>query len=280
MQSLLDTINWQNPFSDHKEVQLAHRVRVENSARRLEIDSQARSALLDHPDFYAYLLELIRGSKPNAERLSEIFNNTPHARLANGIPLFFKGEDAADYSLDEQAILLTQIEDALTELKATVPKAYNFVTDITRMIVCRNRPALKHFFTSSQISHLGRVTLDNALGVPRIKMMEGLVHESVHGYLYMIEEKGRLLSTNGDPRTFVLSPWTSNRICIHSFVHACFVWYSLSTLPGMDESYLQFIRRGFARKAFEEIVVRYPDLIGSNLKDLLMNIREMTLAAG
>src|SRR5262249_36535502 len=55
---------------------------------------------------------------------------------------------------------------------------------------------------------------------------EALLHESIHQYLYKTERDCGNFCDLGEARTY-RSPWSGNRIPLHSLIHACFVWYGL-----------------------------------------------------
>jgi hypothetical protein len=61
-------------------------------------------------------------------------------------------------------------------------------------------------------------------------IVDALAHEAIHHMIYMAEEAGLdLLTGEGWSHDGALqSPWTRKFLDIHTFVHACFVWYGLS----------------------------------------------------
>ncbi len=82
--------------------------------------------------------------------------------------------------------------------------------------------------SSSNRARVGTCVLTNVhLPSDRVFVcIEALVHESVHQYLYRVErDQGDFcdLAAPGRHR----SPWSGNRIPLHSLVHACFVYFAL-----------------------------------------------------
>lgn len=60
------------------------------------------------------------------------------------------------------------------------------------------------------------------------KIMNSLVHESIHTLLYKLELQQPLYTNRQDAwRLQVTSPWSGRVLYLHSFVHACFVWFGL-----------------------------------------------------
>jgi hypothetical protein len=69
----------------------------------------------------------------------------------------------------------------------------------------------------------------------------GLVHEATHQVLYVLEWAGPFIVEDPDMRAVaVKSGWTGRDLALHSFIHACFVWYSLSNFWGLARSHEAF----------------------------------------
>jgi hypothetical protein len=59
-------------------------------------------------------------------------------------------------------------------------------------------------------------------------LMDALVHESIHSLLYNVESlEPFYVSANSQVAFTAESPWTGKKLYLHSFVHACFVWFGL-----------------------------------------------------
>jgi hypothetical protein len=57
---------------------------------------------------------------------------------------------------------------------------------------------------------------------------EAFVHEAIHSLIYRLELLSSLYTEKDLPFSLtVTSPWTANTLPLHSFVHACFVWFGL-----------------------------------------------------
>lgn len=311
MQFPIEAIDWRSPKEGaHLKELSEHFSRVERTIKKLNpkfvhLSERTQQRLIKHPESYAFLLSQVRKCEfdfEGWERVSSLILSGEDRRNLGGneLSLVTSGpwanfrtrtdDDLKFFSEKEFPFIVEQLNAALTELHSGSPRAYQFFRDVTQMIVLRRRLNIKSFFSSSQISHPGRITLDNPDQMSGMAMIESLVHESVHSYLYMVEEKGRFLSTKGDPGIFISSPWTKNKICLHSFVHACFVWFSLQTLwlswqsdteivPICErEKSISMIQRGFRSSSFDTLIFSYPDLIGHALKETLLQIREASLA--
>jgi hypothetical protein len=60
------------------------------------------------------------------------------------------------------------------------------------------------------------------------KTSDALVHEAIHSLIYKLELFCDLYTDEvGAQRIEAVSPWTGKTLFLHSFVHACFVWFGL-----------------------------------------------------
>jgi hypothetical protein len=114
---------------------------------------------------------------------------------------------------------------------ARAPKALAFVNaHMETALVCKSA-AIDGASSASNRAHVGGCVLTN-IHAPADSVLtcaEALVHESIHQYLYRTELADGNFCDLREAPTF-RSPWTGNRIPLHSLVHACFVWYGLLTL--------------------------------------------------
>jgi len=125
-------------------------------------------------------------------------------------------------------------------------------------ILLRKIPEKETLFTSgSDGGYIGRIVICNGHTVEESVIVDALVHEAIHGLLYMIDELNvwqpdRELS-NEIGRT-VVSPWSNNFITIRNLVQAIYVWYGLYNFwekygHAISETYradrLKLISKGF-----------------------------------
>jgi HEXXH motif-containing protein len=113
---------------------------------------------------------------------------------------------------------------------ARAPRALDFINaHMKKVLLCRSG-AIDGASSASNRELVGFCVLTNmhAPGDHVLVCAEALVHESIHQYLYKTEvESGNFCDLN-EVRTY-RSPWSGNRIPLHSLIHACFVWYGLLT---------------------------------------------------
>lgn len=96
----------------------------------------------------------------------------------------------------------------------------------------RVAPQQPGFTSSSCNAHLGRVVLLNAKvpdPVDTPMLVNAMVHEAVHSFLYALEQEEAFIpNPSGAHGITLVSPWTGGTLSLHSYVHACFVWFALA----------------------------------------------------
>ena len=111
------------------------------------------------------------------------------------------------------------------------PKALDFVNaHMKTALVCRS-DAIDGASSASNRELVGVCVLTN-MHAPADRILvcaEALLHESIHQYLYKTERDCGNFCDLSEARTY-RSPWSGNRIPLHSLIHASFVWYGLLSL--------------------------------------------------
>ncbi len=139
------------------------------------------------------------------------------------------------YSRAEASEILGKLIEARRLILDACPAAWGMVLQSARVIQLRRDPTNPSFATSASCNtEIGRVVLLNAhldsFDAPTIA--NALLHESIHGVVYGLEQIAPLLPTT-DPHNsddlLVVSPWTGSRLHLHTYVHACFVWFGLAS---------------------------------------------------
>lgn len=124
-----------------------------------------------------------------------------------------------------------RIEHALDGIAVVGGAVRDTVGAFTRVVVIRKEPTSPETFCSlSTRQYTGRIALYNVQtsAADVVKVANALIHEALHSALYIIEDLCPLIPDRAVAREVtVLSPWTGRSLKLHSFVHACFVWYGL-----------------------------------------------------
>ncbi len=137
-------------------------------------------------------------------------------------------DPAARYPSATRAAVIEVLDAAAGALGKRVPAAFAFVDAQLGLVMLRRAGALDGATSSSNRARVGSCVLTN-IERPDDRVLvcgEALAHESVHHYLYRIERADGAFCDLGVPRRY-RSPWSGNRIPLHSLVHACFVYYAL-----------------------------------------------------
>ena len=147
-----------------------------------------------------------------------------------------------DFAFDTSSPLAHYPAEARDEVRAIIgavarlmgtkaPKALGFVNaHMKTALICKS-DAIEGASSASNRAVVGSCVLANIHAPADSVLMctEALVHETIHQYLYKTELADGNFCDLTEVPTY-RSPWTGNRIPLHSFVHACFVWYGLLTL--------------------------------------------------
>ncbi len=147
-------------------------------------------------------------------------------------------ESPAPMTISERQLTIGRVTAAIDLLEAS-PPVYDFVTSLTKVIVPRRDSVNTAFYTSASLrTAVGRASLNNPFGqrVSQAMLVSSLVHEAIHAYLY-IDEQRQPLVTNWDLAfdAVVTSPWTGGALSVPTYLHACYVWHGLANLWSLPE---------------------------------------------
>lgn len=147
----------------------------------------------------------------------------------DGILHKYGRSDVQSYSDDEARSFKQKIDLALDVMKAVSPEAFNLVSTFTTYINLRKNDKISVLNNTSHIG-VGKIQSNNfhLLLDDFEEIIDFLIHESIHGYLHLVEEvDGEFSKEPIGGVEKVTSPWSGNKIYVTSFAHAIFVWYGL-----------------------------------------------------
>jgi hypothetical protein len=191
------------------------------------------------------------------------------------------------YTLAELEAAIRKVREALQGVLEACPEAGRFIACFNKVLIIQPDPAAPRRSSSgSNGQFIGRsfVTNVQSLDVTAEAVADAVVHEGIHGLLYMqqvIQPWGPSeLIYNQTPAA--ASPWTGRMLPLRSFLEACFVWYGL----------LHFWSHALTNKVFETKEVRYhlaralkgflrqrlPDLVADHRDKLLPDLIESVAA--
>ena len=105
-----------------------------------------------------------------------------------------------------------------------------FLTDHVEAVSVQRLPIEYGYTSGSARPTLGRITLINADSkqVSTETLCSSLIHESIHNFLYKVElTRPFFLDFNVLDSIRLTSPWTGSPLRASTYIHACFINYSL-----------------------------------------------------
>lgn len=194
------------------------------------------------------------------------------------------------FSDDERQLVLQRFEETAERLQATRDSVFRFVVAYNQVVVLQKAAGAERFISRSPEKYIGLAVFQNPqrLGVDAVDLAEGLVHEGIHTLLDMDEYSrqqsdsplGAWLRDPGlyDGATRTRSPWTGAALPVHTYLHACFVWYGLLHFWALALSAGTFDRArvqqriaaavsGFLRQQVIDEVAPYRSVIARDLLD-------------
>jgi hypothetical protein len=150
---------------------------------------------------------------------------------AAGIYRLPGGAAFAPYTREDAHHAVSRLRRSLQLVGAVNKVAAKMIQDVIQVIILRQDTADPTGFSSSSwpgcaglmaLVNIQRRDLDNGWRV------DALVHESVHSLLYMTECFEPFYSKETTPLAYrAVSPWSGRELNLHSYIHACFVWFAL-----------------------------------------------------
>ena len=164
---------------------------------------------------------------------------SPLARATATAEMELDGErlDFQPFSDEEIARVLTRLAAAGRAIRDTSQEVMDFATTFNRVLVCvKDAVAPFSFASGSTGQYVGRSFLANPhlTNVDEVAIAEGIVHEAVHGLLFMLERRNRWVADAlymGPAR--IVSPWSGNPLRLRPYLQACFVWFGLLHFWGL-----------------------------------------------
>jgi hypothetical protein len=167
--------------------------------------------------------------------------------IANGIPIDLRSPHARSLDLmggsrvirgvrptpraDDAARTVARLREAWAGIAASGGTTSACVAAWTRVIVAQADPS-GLFWSGSNGEYVGRVVVVDAAEerVSVEEIVDALVHEAIHGFLYMHEsvEPWVLDLALYTDEGAIVSPWSGTLLPVRPFMQACFVWYGLT----------------------------------------------------
>jgi hypothetical protein len=175
---------------------------------------------------------------------------------------------ATTCSREELLAMQPRIERGLDIIQAACPLARAAIGSSVKTVVLLKDEREPNVWQSMSTERwIGSIMLRNVCypGVwSDALIVEGLVHEAIHSMLYPIELLQSLYTDLAASYSLrVTSSWSGRSLPLHSFTHACFVWFGLwnfwetAATAGFDcPERLEAARAGFRGVRLQDIVPR------------------------
>jgi hypothetical protein len=197
--------------------------------QRVDTDQEVWTALGDmklSPDGTQYCW-------PQIEELTPLDFGSPYATKVD-----LSGADRElvpsrpPFTEHEMEELVARLRNAHTSIQKTSPRVAAFVSTFNKVLVLqKDTESLFKFASGSNGHYIGRSFLANPHlpGVDEALIADAIVHEGIHGLLYMQEQTEPWFPDPAAKRSLprVTSAWTGSSLSLASFLQACFVWYGL-----------------------------------------------------
>lgn len=196
-----------------------------------------------------------RGATFRASMLGSIVVDafSPFTEIDFPVPL---GE-VTNHTPEELEFITWRLEKSLEQISRISRTARSAVDALVQVISLIRAPqSVKGTQSFSNKPVIGRMGLANADSNrwSISKIADAIVHESIHALIYKIELTNSLyLDDSVESEGFtVVSPWSGRELPLHSFVHACFVWFGLWNFWGLasPEEYKAAELRSRAARGF------------------------------
>lgn len=139
--------------------------------------------------------------------------------------------DVELHTSDEVEAIAQKVQESLGQILSVSEIARLTVDSCEQVMTVAKAPAAPHatmsISTRAMIGRLGMVNL-HANQWNTCKISNQIVHEAIHSMIYKLELFDSLYTDQDAALNLkAVSPWSGRTLALHSFVHACFVWFGL-----------------------------------------------------
>lgn len=146
--------------------------------------------------------------------------------------------EVTNHTPEELEFITWRLEQSLEQISRISRTARSAIDALVQVISLVRAPrSIKGTQSFSNKPVIGRMGLANADSNRWTvsKIADAMVHEAIHALIYKIELTNCLYLDNSiEAEPFrIVSPWSGRKLPLHSFVHACFVWFGLWSFWGL-----------------------------------------------
>ena len=197
------------------------------------------------------------------------------------------------HAKQEREVVVFRVHSAIDALRKACLPALEMVTTIIEVLAFRRESVeATAFYSSTFVGWPGLVRFTNAHlpDADTAAILEALVHEAIHCILHVHEEiEGTFLRSSEAAQRTMISPWTGAKIRLHSYIHACVVWYGIYWLwsrewfgCGIPQRRLAMLKarahRGFKNRPVRMGLAPFNSLVTDSIRELLQEIEDRMLS--
>src|ERR1041384_1282662 len=188
-----------------------------------------------------------RSTSNNGKDASQ--NATYAPLLAGTIPIDFSSPTAGNaqeydelreylpYPEEEKTLVVEKLNEIFNRIERVSEATAHMIKQRVKVIIPLKKGDAGGPGSTSQPRFPGRVLLRGIEVGSFGALASGLVHEAMHQVLYVLEWGGPFIVEDPDVRAArAKSEWTGRDLPLHSYIHACFIWYGLSTFWNLARS--------------------------------------------
>lgn len=251
------------------------------------VPAGALNALIRNPSCFYALLAAVKSNNPTLiEIVRDVANHSSSSvgnslRLVSGAP---NVKIITSNGAENHETHVNNVQKAMWVIRARAPLAAANVARYVSEIQFYDDPDIEVFSSASNNQWHRRVQIVNyrQAEISICRLADALVHESIHSFLYSLELELPLVAGE-NLNDCIRSPWSGRLLKIHSYLHACFVWYSLAlfwsrpgpTMAG-EENEPDILsaraRRGFEAGSITEALAPYGSLLAAGLIDCIASL--------
>jgi len=146
--------------------------------------------------------------------------------------------EVINHTPEELEFITSRLEQSLDQISRMSRTARAAVDALVQVISLVRAPksltGTQSFSNKPVIGRMGLANADSNRWTVS-KITDAIVHESIHALIYKLELTNTLyLDDSVEFESFtVVSPWSGRTLPLHSFLHACFVWFGLWSFWGL-----------------------------------------------
>ena len=193
----------------------------------------------------------------------------------------------------ETEFLANTLREVQESLRKTNPVILEFSSRFNVVLILQKDAKDTVFSSGSTRQYVGRSCLGNPHMAGTADIANAIVHEGIHGLLYMQEVQEEWVSDPElrDSTRRVYSPWTGAHLALRPFLQACFVWYGLANFWSQAlgsnsfadtrevRGWLERTLLGFTKGPLLQHICEYEDFLSPEVRDAIVEMQDTILSA-